>query len=282
MGFISLTCPNCGGKLDVDTSCNEWYCNYCGTRVIKDKKYIEISGSVDVKGIATPDSLIERAYIEMEYGQFAEADSLLERALDADPRNWKAYMGKLMCSRGYNTIDSIRSSTIPLTWDNSFNKAMQCAPNEERSKWLAIEDEVQNAYKTKKIAAERELKELQDKVFKKQTELKALGGKSGVAVVYGFSIGALATAIVLSAGFILVLISRVEASVKIVFGIAVLVFWELFVALQIWKSRNNKKIAKYHDERIALDKLKDELEQFKNENHVYLLDYHANENLPVS
>ena len=260
MGIISLTCPNCGGKLDVDTSCNEWYCNYCGTRVIKDKKYIEISGSVDVKGIATPDSLIERAYIEMEYGQFAEADSLLERALDADPRNWKAYMGKLMCSRGYNTIDSIRSSTIPLTWDNSFNKAMQCAPKEERSKWLAIEDE------------------LQDKVSKKQTELKALRGKSGVAVIYGFSIGALATAMVLSAVFILVLISRVEASLKIVFGIAVLVFWELFVALQIWKSRNNKKIAKYYDEKIVLNKLKAELEQFKNENHVYLVDYPANEN----
>ncbi|MBQ9814869.1 MAG: hypothetical protein IJM53_04160 [Lachnospiraceae bacterium] len=278
MGIISLTCPNCGGKLDVDTSCNEWYCNYCGTRVIKDKKYIEISGSVDVKGIATPDSLIERAYIEMEYGQFAEADSLLERALDADPRNWKAYMGKLMCSRRYNTIDSIRSSTIPLTWDNSFNKAMQCAPEEERSKWLAIEDEVQNAYETKKIAAERELKELQDKVSKKQTELKALRGKSGVAVIYGFSIGALATAMVLSAIFILVLISRVEASLKIVFGIATLVFWELFVALQIWKSRNNKKIVKYHDEKIALDKLKAELEQFKNENHVYLVDYLENEN----
>ena len=38
MKLISLTCPNCGAKLEVDASLGKAYCQYCGAQVLIDEE----------------------------------------------------------------------------------------------------------------------------------------------------------------------------------------------------------------------------------------------------
>ena len=82
MGLVSLKCPECGAELDIDDSREYAFCSYCGSKVMREKTRIELSGSVSVKGIAGADSLLQRAFIFLEDGDFSSAGQYIERVLD--------------------------------------------------------------------------------------------------------------------------------------------------------------------------------------------------------
>lgn len=158
MGLISLTCPNCGGNLQVEEGRDEYFCNYCGARVIREKQYVEVSGTVNVDGIATVDSIVERAFMEISDGNFSKADSLLDKALTAAPQKWNAHLGKLLCKLNLKSVDELINADKSLTEFEDFNRAVSYAPAEEKEKINRLNLEVNSKLKAENDSWHKTLK----------------------------------------------------------------------------------------------------------------------------
>lgn len=74
--------------------------------------------------------LLERAFLCLEDGQFEKADDLLEQVLNMNPRQAKAYVGKLMVELKVCLETDIMQSVRPLTEFNEFNKAVRFADSD--------------------------------------------------------------------------------------------------------------------------------------------------------
>ncbi len=72
-------------------------------------------------------ALVERAFLFLEDGEFTRADELCEQALNQDPKNAKAYVGKLMAERKLRKQDELSKGTEVLTQNNYFQKALRFA-----------------------------------------------------------------------------------------------------------------------------------------------------------
>ena len=100
MGFIAVKCPGCGADIQLDDSREYGYCTYCGQQVVREKIIVEHR----VKGTVSEQSLIERAYLFIGQRDFDQAKTYLEKALDINPKNGKAYLGKLFCQMKVTSI----------------------------------------------------------------------------------------------------------------------------------------------------------------------------------
>lgn len=111
--MAALQCDICGGKLMAKAG-GLFECEYCGmqydkTRIqemvqeikgtVKVEGTVEVKGTVKVEGSATKESLLKRAFLELETGNWAEANSRLNQVLDIDPECAEAYLGKMMTER---------------------------------------------------------------------------------------------------------------------------------------------------------------------------------------
>jgi alpha-tubulin suppressor-like RCC1 family protein/DNA-directed RNA polymerase subunit RPC12/RpoP len=76
---------------------------------------------------ATAQSLLDRAFICLEDGEWSKADELLERALDIEPRNAKAYIGKLMVELHVSIEDELVSQKVLFADNSNYQKALRFA-----------------------------------------------------------------------------------------------------------------------------------------------------------
>ncbi len=139
MSLIALTCPNCGSKLDVEDGKEFYYCSYCGTKVTHDKQKIELSGNVNVSGIATKETLLDKAFIQLRNREYKDADSTFQRVLDIDPRCPKAYIGRLLASLERDSMDSLVYCDRPLSKFVLFERALEFSSGEEKQQYLDLE-----------------------------------------------------------------------------------------------------------------------------------------------
>ena len=72
-------------------------------------------------------ALVERAFLFLEDGDFARADELCEQALNQDPKNSQAYVGKLMVERQIRKQENLSEGMEELTENNYFQKAVRFA-----------------------------------------------------------------------------------------------------------------------------------------------------------
>lgn len=77
-------------------------------------------------------SLMQRAFIELEDGNWDKADGLLEQVLNADPQNSKAYVGKLMAKLGVHREPELATVCTSLTDSGNFQKAMRFADDGQK------------------------------------------------------------------------------------------------------------------------------------------------------
>ena len=70
-------------------------------------------------------SLLKRAFIFLEDGEFSRADEFCEQVLNIDPENAEAYIGKLMAELNVRSRESLKDQ--PQTFDtrNNYQKAMR-------------------------------------------------------------------------------------------------------------------------------------------------------------
>jgi uncharacterized repeat protein (TIGR02543 family) len=85
-----------------------------------------IQSDVNIEGLLT------RAEILIGDGNFEKADELLEKVLNNDPKNVKAYVLKMLEGFKLASVDEISSLDSPIDDDYNFKKAYQFADTEER------------------------------------------------------------------------------------------------------------------------------------------------------
>ena len=132
MGFVELKCPNCGAKIQLDNTREFGFCSYCGTKLAQEKIIVEHRGKIAVDGIAEKDALLERGFGFIKEGQFEQAASRFDRALDVDPHCYDAYLGKLMCDVKVRTVQGLSSYPIPLDVYPSYHNALKYADVKQR------------------------------------------------------------------------------------------------------------------------------------------------------
>ncbi len=67
--------------------------------------------------------LLERAFMFLEDGKWAEADEYCEKVLDAEPKNARAYLGKLMAELHIKTENGLRDAAEPFDKSDNAIKA---------------------------------------------------------------------------------------------------------------------------------------------------------------
>ena len=80
----------------------------------------------------TADSLIKRAFLSIEDGDFDDADGFLEKALNLDPEKADIYIGKLMIEKRVHNSDELSALTISLDDEKLFQRALRFANENEK------------------------------------------------------------------------------------------------------------------------------------------------------
>lgn len=81
------------------------------------------------------DILLDRAFLSLEDGEYEVADDFCEQALNLDPRNSRAYLGKLMIERRVRTQEALTEETLPLEKSTAYQRALRFA-NESQKEQL--------------------------------------------------------------------------------------------------------------------------------------------------
>lgn len=146
MGFIQLKCPNCGANAELSEDREFCFCNYCGTKLVREKIVVEHRGKVSLDGFANEKSLLDRAYIFLEDEKFSDADAYFERVLDINPRCSEAYLGKLMCENNCRRLEQIFLFE-PLSSNSNYKNAIKFATEEEKNKLENLRELFNKKYK---------------------------------------------------------------------------------------------------------------------------------------
>ena len=121
----------------------------------------------NVVELASPEvaSLLQRAFIFLEDGDFDNANSYCEKVLDIDPENGRAYLGKLMAEMKVRHQEDL-ANCIPSLFTSNYEKALRFGDEETASELEAYKEtyrkqlEQKNAEnEQKRLEAERILKE---------------------------------------------------------------------------------------------------------------------------
>ena len=128
---IVFKCKMCAGDLDIKDGENITQCPYCGSyQTIPNTEILE-TGNEKSK----VSSLLKRAFIFLEDGNFNKADDYCEKVLDIDPENALAYLGKLMVEQrvrkreeladGKRYLDSVKNSENTFEKSSNFQKIIR-------------------------------------------------------------------------------------------------------------------------------------------------------------
>lgn len=84
-------------------------------------------------GSAPAASLLRRAFMFLEDGNWQEADQYCEKVLDMEPENARAYLGKLMAELQVKTPDELANQPQPFDNRNNYQKAFRFGDEKLRS-----------------------------------------------------------------------------------------------------------------------------------------------------
>ena len=69
--------------------------------------------------------LLERAFMFLEDGKWDDANDYCEKVLDADPKNARAYLGKLMAELKVKNEDKLKDLAMPFDSNSNYSKALR-------------------------------------------------------------------------------------------------------------------------------------------------------------
>ncbi len=173
MGFVKMTCPNCGANFDMNGDLDFGVCNFCGTKIAVDKTIVEHRGTVSVKGVADSDALLDRAQLFIEDGNYSEAKRYCERALDLNPRNYNAYIMKLIAQTECSSREKLASLTKPLDTYDSYQKAIRFAPEEVIKELSDYNQQTISNFKAQKAEWHSELSKLRAVIDSRKAKEKS-------------------------------------------------------------------------------------------------------------
>ena len=92
-----------------------------GASKVEVKKTVAVGGSVNVE------PLLERAFMFLEDGDWGEANEYCEKVLDQDPKNVRAYLGKLMAECRACRLEDLQNCEQPFDGSGNYEKVLRFA-----------------------------------------------------------------------------------------------------------------------------------------------------------
>ena len=92
-----------------------------GASKVEVKKTVAVGGNVNVE------PLLERAFMFLEDGDWGEANEYCEKVLDQDPKNVRAYLGKLMAECRACRMEDLQNCRQPFDGSGNYNKVLRFA-----------------------------------------------------------------------------------------------------------------------------------------------------------
>ena len=111
-------CPNCNSTNVSLLSADEW-------EELKEEEAKPKGKLAAISSGATPESLLKRAMIFLEDGEWASARAYCEACLEIEPENAQAYLGKLMAKRKVRQINDLGSCEEPIAQEKDYEKIMR-------------------------------------------------------------------------------------------------------------------------------------------------------------
>ena len=90
--------------------------------------------------------LLERAFMFIEDGDFAKADEYCEKVLDKDPKNSRAYLGKLMAEKRVKNREDFAKLKEPFGNNSNYQKIMRYGDEALVSEIKGYNDKVEQEY----------------------------------------------------------------------------------------------------------------------------------------
>ena len=87
----------------------------------------EVKETVAVGGNVNVEPLLERAFMFLEDGDWDEANEYCEKVLDQDPKNVRAYLGKLMAECRACRLEDLQNCRQPFDGNGNYNKILRFA-----------------------------------------------------------------------------------------------------------------------------------------------------------
>lgn len=87
----------------------------------------EVKETVAVGGNVNVEPLLERAFMFLEDGDWGEANEYCEKVLDQDPKNARAYLGKLMAECRACRMEDLQNCRQPFDGSGNYNKILRFA-----------------------------------------------------------------------------------------------------------------------------------------------------------
>ena len=168
--MAALVCEICGGKLKGKPR-GIYECEFCGVEydtawakakiqeikgTVRIEGTVQVAGSVKIEGSINVDSLLKRAALELEDGQWTSADNYYNKVLDIDPENVQAYLGKLLAEQQVKTEDQLLN--VAKNFDDSihYRKILRFADDELCSRLKEYNAIIRERNEKERIAREEQ------------------------------------------------------------------------------------------------------------------------------
>lgn len=114
------------------------------------KAAVATSKSNETKGV---DALVKRGFIFLGDKDFEKADEYFERALDENPENSRAYLGKVLCEFKLSSTEMLKTSVSTEELDDSrnFEKVLGFADDAEKKELKDIYESIKNREEFEKL-----------------------------------------------------------------------------------------------------------------------------------
>ncbi len=107
--------------------------------------------------VVTIAPLLERAYLFLEDGAWEEADEYCEKVLDREPKEARAYLGKLLAALHCHTFEELMETSTPFDENEHYKKVLCFADPKLKTKMMDCASSAQkNHILTTAIAAQEE------------------------------------------------------------------------------------------------------------------------------
>ena len=114
-------CPNCHSR---DLSA------YDGEEIHPDPAERSLPAVKSINPSASTESLLKRAFLFLEDGEWASADLYCEACLDRDPELAAAYLGKMMAQLRVQTLEQLQDQEEPFDSDPNYRKIVRFGDGE--------------------------------------------------------------------------------------------------------------------------------------------------------
>ena len=139
-------------------------------------------------------ALTKRGYIYLEDRDFIKADSCFERALDDNPEDSEAYLGKFLVEIRRTSVDELKDLLLNLETFKNFNRAIRFAQGDDKAELESLKEKMDRRHYLKcfseqlsKLSEIRE-KELIPKMIKKFAESATVDGYEKIITIITKSI----------------------------------------------------------------------------------------------